>query len=145
VRAPHRRHGGIVFGPKPRDFSQALPKRMRRLAIRSVLSAKAGEGSLVVIDELTLDKPSTKAVAGLLESVGLTGSALLVTAQPDRSVFVSARNLPKTQALPAAYLNVSDLLSHRGLVMTVDAVRQVEALWGGDRATSRRTEVSADA
>ncbi len=144
-RAPHRRHGGIVFGPKPRDFSQDMPKRMRRLAIRSVLSAKASEGSLVVIDELSLTKPSTKAVAELLDAVGVEGSALIVTGAPERMVFVSARNLPRTRALAAAYLNVSDLLSHRGLVMTIDAVRQAEALWGGEKATSQRTEVKTDA
>jgi large subunit ribosomal protein L4 len=145
ARAPHRRHGGIVFGPKPRDYSQSLPRRMRRLAIRSVLSAKASEGSLVVIDELSLDKPSTKAVAEMLDALGVEGSALIVTGEPQRTVFVSARNLPKTRAMPAAYLNVSDLLTHRGLVMTIDAVRRAEALWGGDRASGRRAEVNADA
>jgi large subunit ribosomal protein L4 len=145
IRAPHRRHGGIVFGPKPRDHSQDLPKRMRRLAIRSVLSAKAGDGSLVVLDDLKVDRPSTKQVADVLNALGVTGSALIVTAAPERSVFMSARNLPQARALPADYLNVADLLSHRQLVMTVGAVRRAEALWGGDRATQRRAEVKANA
>lgn len=145
IRAPHRTGGGIVFGPKPRDFSQALPKRMRRLAIRSVLSAKAADGELIVLDDFTLNRPSTKAVQQMLAAVGAAASALIVTAEADRTVFVSARNLPRTRALPAAYLNVADLLAHRALVMTVGAVRKVEALWGGERAGRRRVEVGPDA
>lgn len=145
IRAPHRRHGGIVFGPKPRDFSQALPKRMRRLAIRSVLSAKAADGELLVLDDLKLDRPNTKAIQNMLQAIGAVGSALIVTAEPDRTVFLSTRNLPKTHVLPAAYLNVADMLSYRNLVMTVGAVRKAEALWGGERARRRRVEVTTHA
>ena len=137
IRAPHHRHGGISFGPKPRSYKQALPKRVRRLAIRSALSSKAQEGELKVVRGLALDAPKTRAVKDMLGGLDLTRSALLVTATADRNVLLSARNLPGTRALPADYLNVGDLLTYRGLVMTEDAVRRAEALWGGARANKR--------
>ena len=137
IRAPHHRHGGIVFGPKPRSYSQDLPKRMRRLAIRSALSAKVEDGSLKVVTALDFDQPKTKAVAAVLNAFEMERSALLVTGEPNRTLLLGARNLPGTKALPASYLNVVDLLSHRVLLMTADAVRRAEALWGGERAKRR--------
>jgi large subunit ribosomal protein L4 len=138
IRAPHRRGGGVVFGPRPRDYDQALPKRMRRLAIRSVLSAKAADGDLRIIDTLHMDAPKTKELEALLEALGFERRTLVVTAQPEAMVKRSAGNLTRVKWLPAAYLNVLDLLNHRGLMMTEDAVRVAEALWGGERATKRR-------
>jgi large subunit ribosomal protein L4 len=137
IRAPHHRHGGISFGPKPRSYKQALPKRVRRLAIRSALSSKAQEGELKVIRGLDLDAPKTRTVKDMLGGLDLTRSSLVVTAASDRNVLLSARNLPGARALAADYLNVADLLTYRGLVMTEDAVRRAEALWGGERAASR--------
>ena len=148
IRAPHRRGGGIVFGPRPRSYRQDLPKRMRRLAIRSMLSAKASDGSLRVIDQLSMDAPKTKELQGVLQTLGFERTALVVTAQPDTGVKRSASNLSRVKWLPAAYLNVFDLVQHRGLLMTEDAVRIAEALWGGERATKRRAplpEVLANA
>lgn len=138
IRAPHHRHGGIAFGPKPRSFKQALPKRIRRLAIRSALSAKVEDGEIRVVRGLALDAPRTKAIVELLSRLDIVRSALLVTAEADRNVLISSRNLPGTKTLPADYLNVADLLSHHVLVMTVEAVRRAEALWGGERASKRR-------
>jgi large subunit ribosomal protein L4 len=138
IRSPLRRGGGVAFGPKPRSYRQALPKRMKRLAIRSVLSDKAADGRLVVVKELALEKPHTRDMVNVLTNIGIERSALIVTGEPDRNVHVSARNIPKAKVLPAAYLNVLDMLSHRDLVMTVAAVRRCEALWGGDRAGERR-------
>src|SRR5512143_1956009 len=80
IGAPQHRHGGIVFGPRPREYDKDLPKKMRRLAIRSVLSAKAADGTLRVVDTLGIDKPSTKAMAGVLEALGFERSVLVVTA-----------------------------------------------------------------
>ena len=137
IRAPHHRHGGIAFGPKPRSFKQALPKRIRRLAIRSALSAKVEDGDIRVVQGLNLEAPRTRVVKDMLESMNFHRGALLVTGAPDRNLLLSARNLPKAKALPADYLNVADLMGHRGLVMTVEAVRRAEALWGGERATRR--------
>ena len=137
IRAPHRRGGGIVFGPRPRSYRQALPKRMRRMAIRSALSAKTANGSLQVIDKLTMDSPRTKEMVAVLQSLGFKRSTLIVTAQPEHNIKLSVHNLPKITWLPASYLNVLDLLSHRGVLMTEQAVRTAEALWGGERATKR--------
>jgi large subunit ribosomal protein L4 len=140
-RSPLRRGGGVAFGPRPRSYSQALPKRMKRLAIRSMLSGKVADGRLAVVDEVAMESPRTKDMVKLLHNLGIERSALVVTGQPDRMVHMSARNVEKVKALPAAYLNVVDMLSHRDLVMTVAAVRQCEALWGGDRATLRRPPI----
>ena len=143
IRAPQHRHGGTVFGPRPRSYRKDLPKRMRRLAIRSVLSAKAADGSLRVLQELPPALPSTKAIAGVLQALGFERSVLVVTGAADASVKASARNLQKVNLLPAAYLNVADLLASQGLLMTVDAVRGAEALWGGERAKKRNVKAEA--
>ncbi len=141
IRSPLRKGGGVVFGPKPRSYVQQLPKRMRRLAIRSVLSARTQGERLVVVDALGIATPSTKAVTGLLQNLGVERSALIVTGTPDRNAHLSARNVDGTRVLPADTLNVADLLSHHTVLLTVDAVRRIEALWGGERAASRRAAV----
>lgn len=138
IRSPTRRGGGVAFGPRPRSYRQDLPKRMRRLAIRCVLSARAHDGALRVIDALTTETPKTKDMIAVLQNFGFDRSTLVVTAQPEPTVKRSLRNLPKVSWLPASYLNVGDLLGHQGLLMTEDAVRTAEALWGGERATKRR-------
>ncbi len=139
IRSPAIKGGGVAFGPRPRDFDQRLPKRMRRLAIRSVLSSKVADGSLRVLDALAFDQPRTKAMVSLLGALGLERSTLVVIAASDSGVKVSARNLKKVDVLSAPYLNVVDMLAHQNVLMTVGAVRQAERLWGGDRATRRRS------
>lgn len=141
IRAGHRRGGGVIFGPRPRSYRQDLPKRMRRLALRSILSAKAANGSLQVINTLSFDEARTKEMLAVLRDLGFERSTLIVTAQPEPLLKLSVRNLPKVKWLPAPYLNVLDLLSHRGLLLTVDAVRVVEAIWGGERAAKRLAPV----
>jgi len=149
IRAPIFVGGGVAFGPQTRDFGLALNKKMRRLAIRSALSGKVADGELIVIDELTFKAPRTKEVLRVLRNVGIERSALIVTGQPDRTVLASARNLEKTKVLPAAYLNVADMLNHRHVLMTEDAVKVAEGLWGrkGQEAAAdgrkRRTKVEA--
>jgi large subunit ribosomal protein L4 len=130
TRSPVRVGGGIAFGPRPRSYAQKLPRKMRRLAIRSALSGKLADGQLRVVDELSFAPPRTKEIVSVLRNVGIQRSALIVTGEPDRSVLVSARNLQKTKVLPAAYLNVVDLLTYRDLLLTEKAVRRVEGLWG---------------
>jgi len=93
IRAPHRRHGGIVFGPKPRSYRQAMPKKMRRLAIRSVLSAKAADGELLLVDSLSLGTPKTKDMATVLRALQVQGTTLVVMAPPTENVVLAARNL----------------------------------------------------
>jgi large subunit ribosomal protein L4 len=127
--SPTRVGGGTAFGPRVRDYSQAMPKKMRRLAIRSALSGKAADGQLVVIDQLAFETPKTKEIARILQNVGIERSTLIVTSESDRVVMASTRNLHRTKVLPARYLNVGDMLNHQSLLMTVDAVRIAESLW----------------
>jgi len=133
VRAPHHVGGGTVFGPRPRSYAQALPKKMRRLAIRSALSGKVVDGELVVVDGLTFKKPKTKEIIRILQNVGIERSALIVTGAADRTVLASVRNLERTKLLSAAYLNVVDMLNHKSMLMTEEAVRVTEKLWGAQR------------
>ena len=130
IKSPLRRGGGTVFGPKPRDYSQALPKKMRRLALRCVLSAKASDGELKVLEDLKLDQPKTKEMVKILIALGVDSSALVAMAEPEENVVKSARNLPGIKTIPASLLNVVDLLSYKLLIMTEAAVRTVEQLWG---------------
>lgn len=127
-RSPLRRGGGITFGPKPRSYRQAMPKKMRRLALKCVLSAKARDGELVVLEQLKIDESRTKEMARILTAVGVGSSALITTSEPN--VVKSARNLTGIKTMPANLLNVVDLLSCRMLVMPVAGVRTVEQLWG---------------
>jgi large subunit ribosomal protein L4 len=135
-RSPLRRGGGVIFGPHPRSYRQAMPKKMRRLAIRSILSAKVADEELKVIDSFGLEEPKTKQMAQVLQALGIESSALLVTADLDMTVFKSARNIATVKTLPASMLNVVDLISHNTLLMTVDAVRRVEAMMGEERAVA---------
>lgn len=141
ARSPVRRGGGAAFGPRPRSYAQALPKRMKRLALRSVLSAKAASNKLRVIDQLSFEKPQTKELKSVLEALGFERSTLVVTGKPEETIKRSAGNLPNVSWLPAAYMNVLDLMSHQGLLMTEEAVKVAEAMWGGDRATKRRAAI----
>ncbi len=128
--SPIRRGGGIAFGPKPRDYSQALPKKMRRLALKGVLSAKVRDKELMVLEKLDFAEPKTKKMAQILTALGVESSALVVTHEPEGAMIKSARNLPGIKTTPANLLNVLDLLSHKMLLMTVAAVRKAEQLWG---------------
>lgn len=132
-RSPLRRGGGIIFGPKPRDYRQAMPKKMRQLALRCVLSAKARDEELKVMAELKLE-PKTKQMAQILNALGADSSALVVTAEPEEHVIKSARNIKGIKTMPANLLNVLDILSYKMLLMTVSAVRKVEQLWGERQA-----------
>jgi len=129
-RSPLRRGGGIVFGPHPRSYRQSIPKKMRRLALRCVLSAKAGGGELKVLEQLKFDEPRTKEMVKVLAALGLDSSTLIVTSEPEENVVKSARNLPGIKTIPANLLNVVDILSYKILLMTEAAVHKVEQLWG---------------
>jgi large subunit ribosomal protein L4 len=142
IKSPLRRGGGIVFGPHPRSYRQRLPKKIRRLALRCLLSAKVADGELKVISSFGLDKPKTKEMRRILEALGAQYSALLVTAEADANVYKSARNLQKVKTLPAALLSVVDLLSHRALIMTIDAVRTVEGIWGEKRLEGETSDIN---
>jgi len=131
IRAPHWKGGGTVFGPQPRSYRQRTPKRMRRRSLLSMLSEKAREDQLVVVDSLALEQPKTKEMVKVLGALDASPSVLLVADGADKSILRCARNVPRLKTSPAALLNTVDLLKHRKVVMTLDAVRKVEELWGG--------------
>ena len=116
-RSPLWRHGGTVFGPQPHMFTQAMPKKMRRLAIKCMLSDKQRSGDLLVLRDFVLAEGKTKEVAEALKALELTGTVLLVTGQADPRVVHAAHNIAAVHTLPAALLNVGDLLKYWHLVM----------------------------
>jgi len=130
AKSPLRRGGGIMFGPKPRSYRQAMPKKMRQLALRCVLSAKARDGELAVLESLAFDEPKSKQMARILELLNIDSTALVVTSEAKENVVKSARNLPGIETRPADLLNVVDILSKKALLMEVAAVRRAEQLWG---------------
>jgi large subunit ribosomal protein L4 len=131
-RAPHWVGGGVAHGPKPRDYTKEMPKKMRRLAIRSVLAAKAQAGQLRLISDLAFDAPKTKQAAAVLKALGVVKRAVVLVGavENDTNVQRSFNNLDKVKTLHWQYVNVRDLLGHDHLVMPVAALRQIEALWG---------------
>jgi large subunit ribosomal protein L4 len=130
IKSGTRRGGGVMFGPKPRSYRQSMPKKMRQLALRCVLSGKANDKELVVIDELVFEKPVTKEMAGILSVLGVDSTALVVTAEADENVVKSARNIAGISIMPVDLMNAVDILSRKKLLMTVDAVRKAEEIWG---------------
>lgn len=130
VRSPVRRHGGVVFGPHPRDYHQDTPKKMRQLAIRCMLSSKVNGGELKVIEPFTFEQPKTKEMAKIIKALGIEKSVLIVDGKPETNFVKSARNIPDVKTLPANLLNVVDLLSYGIVVMTEPAVRKAEEIWG---------------
>ncbi len=129
-KSPLRVGGGIVFGPHPRDYRQDIPKKMRRLALKCVLSAKVSEGGLKVLDAFDYEAPGTKQMVSALAALNVGQSALIVTPEPDINVIKSASNLPKVKTTPASVLNLLDVLNYETVVMTEGAVRVAEKLWG---------------
>jgi large subunit ribosomal protein L4 len=130
TRSPQWRGGGTVFGPVPRSYSYKLPRKVRRLALRSALSAKVREESLVVLDALTFDAPKTKAFIQVLKDLSVDKKALFVTAELDENVALSARNIPGITVVSANGINVLDLVGHDKLVMTKSAVEKVQEVLG---------------
>lgn len=126
IRSPIWRGGGVVFGPHPRDYGYKLPKKVRRLALKSALSSKVQSGEIKVLDKLTLEKPKTKEMINILKNLDIDDKALVVTAGQDQNVYKSARNIPGVKSLPADSLNVYDVLAFGTLVITRDAVNTVE-------------------
>jgi large subunit ribosomal protein L4 len=130
IKSPLLRGGGVVFGPKPRSYRQSMPKKMRRLALKCLLSAKIREGNMKLVQELDFKEPKTKGMINVLSSLGIDSSALIVTAQSAPNVTKSAANLTEVKVVPSALINVLDLLSYEMLVATVPAVRNIEEIWG---------------
>ena len=129
TRAPQWTHGGIVFAPKPRDYSYTLNKKVRRLALKSVLSAKAQSADIVVIDEIKMDEIKTKKFAGFLSAVNADCKALVVTAENDEIVVKSAANIPGVLVTFANLINVYDILNAKKLVVDQAALAKIEEVF----------------
>jgi len=117
-RAPHYAGGGVVFGPHPRSYEQRLPKRMKRLALHGALTAKYGDGAVRIVDELGLEAPRTRELAGYLEALQAAGRVLVVATGSDANLDLSARNLPSVTIIRADSLNVVDVLNADTLLIT---------------------------
>jgi len=130
IKSPMLRGGGVAFGPKPRSYRQSMPKKMRRLALRCILSSKTREDNLKVIEEPLFERPKTKNMANILSALGIDSTALIVTELSNSNVVKSARNLTNTKVLPSNLINVLDLLSYKTLIITVPAVHNMERIWG---------------
>ena len=129
TRAPQWTHGGVVFAPKMRDYSYTLNKKSRRLALKSVLSAKAAELNIVVIDSIKMDAPKTKEFAQFLKNVNCDCKTLVVTANVDENVIKSGRNIPGCEVTFANVINVYDILNAKKLVLDKAALAKIEEVF----------------
>jgi large subunit ribosomal protein L4 len=130
IRAPQWRGGGVVFGPTPRSYRQKMPRKMRRQALRSALSVKAGESQVVLLDSLDMVEPKTKEMLGLLKSLGVDSSVLILLPRRNETILRSVRNLPEVRTLVAQYLNVRDLLKYDCILMPLASLEVIEGILG---------------
>jgi large subunit ribosomal protein L4 len=126
VRSPVWRHGGTVHGPKPRDYSYRFPRKKLQGAMRSALSAKLNENSLMVVDGFTLSSNKTKEFQKLLSGLGFTGKVLIVDSSRDKNLTLSSRNLPKVKLVPGTGVNIFDVVNSNVLLFSKDSILQVQ-------------------
>ena len=126
IRSPQWRGGGIVFGPTPRSYAYKLNKKVRRLALKSALSSKVIDNEVKVLDELFFEAPKTKEMVAVLNNLNVDSKALIVIANENEAVKMSARNIPGVTVLTAEAINVLDLVAHNKLIMTQGAVEKIE-------------------
>lgn len=143
ISAPHYRHGGIVFGPHPRDLSAKLPKKARRAALASALSTKAASDVIIVLDTLTIETHSTKAAAAVLKSLGIKGKALIVLPDVNLTIYKSFRNIPGITVRVAPAFSVRDVLDAEQIVMTQGALSKLDNIYGTNAATTETEEATA--
>ena len=129
TRAPQWRHGGIVFAPKPRDYSYSLNKKVKRLAMKSALSAKVAESDMIVLDAITLNEYKTKTIAAMLKAVGSEKKTLIVLPELNEKVIASAANIPGVKTAMVNTLNVYDILNADKFIVVKDAVAQIEEVY----------------
>ncbi|MEO7019760.1 MAG: 50S ribosomal protein L4 [Ktedonobacteraceae bacterium] len=142
IRAPHFRHGGVVWGPRPREYHHDVPKKMRRLAIRSALSDKVANAQLIVLDNLSMKGPRTKDMLELLTHLPSNGKqVLMMLPQRDENIVLSTRNIPSAKVQHVSSINVIELLKHDYVIMPVTTVRWLELVFGeglsADEASQR--------
>lgn len=124
IRAPQWRGGGTVFGPTSRSYKMDMPRKARRLAMKSVLSQKVADNDLIILDQLTLEAPKTKELKAILDNANVSGKVLVVS--DDKNVQLSGKNLPKVKVVPVNGLNVVDAVDYQKLVLTQDAIKRIE-------------------
>ncbi|KPU26759.1 50S ribosomal protein L4 [Caloranaerobacter sp. TR13] len=129
IRSPIWKGGGVVFAPKPRDYSYKLPKKIKRLAMKSALSSKVVNGEIIVLDELKMDRPKTKDMVSILNNLNSNKKALIVMSGKDENVVKSARNIQGVKTTLVNTLNVYDILNCDSFIITKDAVRKVEEVY----------------
>lgn len=130
IRQPQWRGGGVAHGPRPRGYRQQMPRKMRRLAYRSALSAKARESQIIVLDDLQMSAPKTQEMVSMLEALAVDSSALILLPEKNVNVEKSAGNLPNVKTLRAGYLNIRDLLGYDYLLMPLGALDVIEIILG---------------
>ncbi|MBN1375161.1 MAG: 50S ribosomal protein L4 [Dehalococcoidia bacterium] len=121
--------GSVVFGPHPRNYRQDMPKKMRRLALRSVLSGKVRDGEIKILDKLSIAEPKTKLITEILDSLGIESTAIIGVAIGNDYITMASSNVPGIKTTMVSMLNVADLLSYKTLLLDVDAVKRIEQLW----------------
>jgi large subunit ribosomal protein L4 len=127
--SPLLKGGGVVFGPHPRSYRQDMPRKMRRLALRSVISGKATDGEIRVLDKLELEEPKTRLLIEMLDALEITETALIGVSVPNDYISRASANVPGIKTTMVSMLNVADMLSYKVLLLDVDAVRRMEQLW----------------
>jgi large subunit ribosomal protein L4 len=132
--SPLLKGGSVVFGPHPRSYRQEMPKKMRRLAIRCVLSGKVRDGEVKILDKLAIAEPKTKLMAEILDSLGVASTAIIGVAIGNDYITMASSNVPGIKTTMVSMLNVADLLSYKTLVLDVDAVKRIEQLWDKKKA-----------
>jgi large subunit ribosomal protein L4 len=134
ITAPHYRHGGIVFGPHPRDLHAKMPKKARRAAIASALTVKAQEDAITVLESLSISVISTKTAANLLKNIGVTGKALIVLSEHNPVIYKSFRNIPGIVVRVAPGYSVRDIIDTDQVILVKDAIEKMEKAWPGNGA-----------
>lgn len=129
IRAPHYVGGGVTFAKKPRDYSYSLPKKVKRLALKSVLSDKFQNGKLVVVEDLNLEQIKTKAFVEILENINVSDKALFITETVNQNAYKSARNLEKVKTSFVGEINVYDIVNANTLVLTKETVKHIEEVY----------------
>ncbi|SNX54371.1 50S ribosomal protein L4 [Thermoanaerobacterium sp. RBIITD] len=128
IRAPQWIKGGVVFGPKPRDYSFDIPKKVKRLALKSALSSKVRDNEIIVVEDINIEEPKTKKVAQMLNNFNVK-NALIVIPEGKENVILSSRNIPNVKAVYANRLNIYDILKYDRFIITKDAVNKVEEVY----------------
>ncbi|MGL4648148.1 MAG: 50S ribosomal protein L4 [Caldilineaceae bacterium] len=144
TRAPNWVGGGIVFGPSPRKYIKAMPRKMNRAAIRSALSSKAGSGQIVVLDSIRVETPRTKSVVSMLKALGVSGSVLMVLPGEPENLKLSAGNLPNVTLVQSHFLNVRDVLGHDVVLLPNDSLPSIED-WLAVHVAQDDADAGADA